>query len=122
MWESPTPPGRRSIARRPTIDDARTFQHALALTVQTLSSRPEYNGVFGGPVHTVEQLRLASHSEAFFLPVGSDARTTFFRTLNDNLLELCGLETGHPGQLFKVVLKGFNQKVSIQLLRVRGRP
>jgi len=96
------------------MDDVRGFQHALAATVKTLRSTPEFKGVFGGPVHTVDQLLLASHREAFFLPVESAPRIAFFRRLNSDLLSHLGLSSDTIRQAFKLVLKGFNQKVGNQ--------
>lgn len=68
---------------------------------------------FGGPCHTVEQLGLASHGEVFFIPPGREARTDFFKALNNEILK--DLSHVSPERLdvpLKLVLKGINQKVS----------
>lgn len=111
LRDAPRTEGGRSISRKPTYHDIQLFQQALAATVQSLSCEPGFRSVFGGQNHTVEQLRLASHGEVFCLPWAEADRTTFFKTLNKEVLTAFGWSTASLPQPLMVVFKGINQKV-----------
>ncbi|CBJ33768.1 hypothetical protein Esi_0596_0002 [Ectocarpus siliculosus] len=103
-------PDGRTVARRATIPDVDVYQEALSRTLIALSKREGFRAVFVGPTHTTQQLRLASHKEVIYLPPEADARTSFFKKLNRELVRGFGLEFRPDAQPFMIVLKAFNQK------------
>lgn len=108
--------GRRGIARRAERRDINFYVESLSRTIQDLRHDEEFKHVFGGVVHTPEQLRLASPKEALTLPADSGARSRFFSRLDFHLFGLhgYGLTSRLDSRPFMTVLKGINQKVPIK--------